>query len=64
MVIVTTFEELREYILDEKRWLLELLSEQLEEISPFQLGRCQGKILALNNILEVLRNSMKHGDME
>lgn len=62
--VLKTFEELRDYLYEEKQHACERLVENLEELTPFQLGRIQGAIGAWDEILNVLRNTMKYGDVE
>lgn len=61
---VKNFEELRDYLLEEKHNLLEDLADRLEELSEFQRGRFQGEIRGIEAVMYILRNALKYGDIE
>jgi hypothetical protein len=59
---IRTFEELRAYIWQEKQDAADMLLDRMEECSRFQIARWKGEIDGYNNILDVLRNILKHGE--
>lgn len=59
---IRTFEELREYIWQEKQDAADCLLDRMEELSRFQIARWKGEIDGYDNILMVLRNILKHGE--
>ncbi len=59
-----TFEELRDAIVQIKQDTLELLCEDLEELTPFRQGMYRGSIMGYDEILTVIRNAIKYGDAE
>lgn len=59
-----TFSELQEIIYSEKYSIMELLCENLEDLTPFQLGRYQGELQAYQEVLNLLRKSIKYRDVE
>ena len=61
---VKTLEELRDVIAEEKHCTLELLAERLSELNRFEQGRYAGEIMGYQWVLDVLRNSLKYGDVE
>lgn len=61
---IKTFEELRDHIWEEKSANMEMLAERLGELSRFDQGRFVGEIQGYQNVLDVIRNSMKYGDVE
>ncbi len=62
--MIKTFEELRSHIWDERQHMLELIAESLEESSEFARGRWAGYICGYDEILSVLRTSLKYGEPE
>lgn len=58
------FEQLREFLWEERLSILETLNERLEELTAFQQGRYNGEIMAYDEILGILRNVLKYGDVE
>ena len=59
-----TFQELRDYIRECKHSEMETMCYQAGEYSRFQLGQCSGAINVLDDIDQILRNAMKHEDVE
>jgi hypothetical protein len=60
--MIKTFEELRSHIWDERQGILEHIAENMEESTAFTRGKWSGHILAYEDILSVLRNSLKYGE--
>lgn len=61
---IKTFEELRDYLWEEKNTTMEMLTDRLSELSRFDQGRFVGEIQGYQNVLDILRNSLKYGDVE
>jgi hypothetical protein len=61
---IKTFEELRDYLWEEKTATLEMLADRLPELSRFEQGRFVGQIQGFQEVMDVLRNSLKYGDVE
>ncbi len=61
---IKTFEELRDVIAEEKHCTLEVLADRLGELSRFEQGRYAGEIMGYQFVLDILRNSLKYGDVE
>lgn len=65
MVTPKTFEELREYMWEERSSALDCMIDRMdEELAPYELGKYRGEIAAYDNILLVLKNCIKYGDIE
>lgn len=62
--IIKTFDELREHLWQEKNDTMEMLTDRLSELSRFEQGRLVGEIHGYQNVMDILRNSMKYGDVE
>lgn len=56
-------EELREHFISERDGDVESLIDNLAEISPFELGRYQGKCHAYDELFGYIRQKLKHGDL-
>jgi len=63
-MIIKTFEELREYLWQAKHDTMECLVDRLGELTPFEQGRYAGKIYGYDEAMDILRNSIKYGDVE
>lgn len=61
---IKTFEELRDYLWEERQGLLEILHERLEELTEFQRGSYHGEINAYSDVLSTLRSILKYGEVE
>ncbi len=61
---MTTFDELRDRIWEEKHAQEGDLIERLSELSAFERGRCQGSIWAYENMLNIMRGIEKWGELE
>ncbi len=64
MIIPKNFEELQEYIWDEKQISMENAINKLPDSNEFQRGAYYGELYAYQNILDVLRNVLKYGDQD
>lgn len=63
-MIIKTFEELREHLWQAKQDTMEFLVDRLGELTPFEQGRYAGEIRGYDEVINVLRDSMKYGDVE
>lgn len=61
---IKTFEELRDVIIEEKHCTLEMLADRLGELSRYEQGCYAGEIMGYQWVLDILRNSLKYGDVE
>lgn len=59
---IRTFEQLREYIWEEKQSSADCLIDRIEELNTFEQGRWKGEIDAYDNLLQVLRNILEYGE--
>lgn len=62
MYLIKKLEELRDELWEDRQNIYELLADHLEELTSFQLGRHQGEINALTNVIELLRYTIKYID--
>lgn len=62
--MIKTFEELRSHIWDLRQQSLECMVERLEESTEFNRGGWRGYINAYDDILSILRTSLKYGEPE
>lgn len=62
-MIIKTFDELRNHIRDMREDTLELLNDSLEESTEFQRGSYHGEIYGYDEVLEILRSILKHGEV-
>ena len=61
MKYVTTIEELREELWDDRNDYLEMMVDRIDEdTTPFQLGRYRGYVDAMDEVLMSLRNAIKY----
>lgn len=61
---ISTFEELRDHLWDEKSFIMQALTERLGELSRFEQGRLAGEIQGYENVIELLRFAIKHGGVQ
>ena len=59
---IKNFEQLREYIWESRQDTYQWLIQNLEDLSPFHLGRYQGTIIAYELMLDTLRDILKYGE--
>jgi len=64
MQTIKTFEELRDHLWEERAYLRDKLMDRLEDITEFERGTYYGRDTELSSMIELLRNSMKYGDVE
>lgn len=61
---INDFEKLRELLIDEIEELKENCMHCLQESSEFERGRFYGEYLAYDNVIGMLRDAIKYGDIE
>lgn len=59
---IKTFQQLREYIWEEKQSSIECFIERVSELNEFETGRWKGEIDAYDQVLHLLRNIDKYGE--
>ncbi len=64
MHLIKTFEQLRDYVYEQKDNVYYGLYNHLEESDRFQLGVYYGMISAYEDIHETIWQSIKHGEVE
>lgn len=62
--MIKTFEQLSSHIWDERQHWLETIPERLEESTEFNRGTWLGILMAYDEVLSVLRTSLKYGEPE
>jgi hypothetical protein len=62
MYTVKNLEELREFIAEEKYEIMEALVNNLEDSTEYQRGRSCGFVMAYDEIMGLIRDSLKHCD--
>jgi hypothetical protein len=60
--MIKTFEELKSHISDLRQDSLEAMADRLEESTEFNRGGWCGYISAYDDILAILRTSLKYGE--
>ncbi len=61
---IDDLDKLREHVVDERDHCSEYLIDMMEEFNSFNRGRYKGQIEAYDEILSIIRNIMKHGNVE
>jgi len=61
--IIKTFQELSDYLWQEKTDLMELCFENLQNLSDFDRGEYKGQAIAFDEILQLLRHSIKYEEL-
>lgn len=59
---IKNFEQLRDYLWEDKQSCYEDLVENLEEWSEFQRGRAVGYIHGIQEVMDILRHHLKYGE--
>lgn len=62
--MIKTFEELREHLWEARQDTMECLVDRLEDLTPFEQGKYIGQAACYYKVMDILRNSMKYGDVE
>lgn len=64
MESIKTFEELRDYLWEERQDLAESLIDTLDETTEFDRGNFHGQYIAYSSFIRLLRDILKYGDAD